>query len=127
PFAVFSAHLTATSASAGAGSSNLQFEDQGGVVGEAGEALVVRVADNIGTRRQRIRHKGMVDAKTVAAGAEPGIFAELGVAPGPQIANPDLGDPVHVKCGAVDRARLVAVRAAGVEITDRENTADVLS
>jgi hypothetical protein len=40
------------------------------MIGKAGEALLVRVADRAGLRGQTSRQKGMVDAEAVSAGAE---------------------------------------------------------
>ncbi len=47
------------------------------MVGEAGEALVVRISDRAGARGQSFRQERVVDAEPVSPGAEPGIFANL--------------------------------------------------
>ena len=62
----------------------------------------------------------MVDAEAVAARRVPGEFADLGIAAAPQIAKPDRLDRVHVMGADIDRAGLVDIGAAGVEIADRE-------
>src|ERR1700747_3081277 len=89
--------------------SDPQLEDQRRVIGDAGEALFVRVADCAGARDQGIRQKGVVDAEPVPPGAEPGIFAKFRIAAAPQVAKPDLGDPIHVMRGSVNGARLVEI------------------
>jgi hypothetical protein len=90
------------------------------VIGDAGEALRVRVTDCAAARGQGIRKKGVVDAEAVSPGAEPGIFPNFRIAAAPQIAEPDLGHFVHVMCGSLAGARLVHVGTASVEVADGE-------
>ena len=51
-------------------SSDLELDDQRRVIGDAGEALLVRVADRAGLRGQTVRQKSVVDAEAVSAGAD---------------------------------------------------------
>jgi hypothetical protein len=96
------------------------------VIGDAGEALRVRVTDCAAARGQGIRKKGVVDAEAVSPGAEPGIFPKFRITAAPQVAKSDLGHSVHIVRGSVDGARLVEVGAAGVEVADGEGVPAVL-
>src|SRR6516162_1012074 len=100
--------------------SDSQFEDQRRVVGDAGEALRVRVAYHAGACGQGVRQKRVVDAEPVSPGAEPRIFPKFRIAAAPQVAKSDLGHSVHVVRGSVDGARLVEVGTAVVEVADGE-------
>src|ERR1700756_5163344 len=57
----------------------------------------MRVADRAGTGGHAVGQKSMVDAKAVAPGAEPRKFAARRITAAPQIAEPDLLNPVQEK------------------------------
>ena len=58
------------------------------MVGEAGEALVVRIPDRAGARGQSVRQEGVVDAEPISASAERGKLAKFRIAAAPQVTKP---------------------------------------
>src|SRR5829696_2822636 len=94
---------------------HLEIQKQRRMVGEAGQPLVVRIADCPGASGQSRRQECVVDAKAVAARAVPGKLATIGISPAPQVAKPDRLDLVEKMRRRIDCARLVDIGAAGVE------------
>src|SRR5262245_39193267 len=91
------------------------------MIGDAGEALLMRIADGAGMRGEAIRQKSVVYAKAVASSAKPRIFVNCRIAAAPQVAEPDLCDFVHVMRGLVDGAGFVEIGPTAVEISDRQS------